>query len=400
MSAEAGWLLLKKTVGRERQGRQQYVIDWCPKAPAHIAIQDMVLARPIPDGQERLDFFSTYVGRPELNHERCGKCRPFNRIRRKPDLRTAQEETIMSATTTAPLDPDIAKMECQWRESGIPGLYVGRNGPVSRERARNVRALLYPKPKLPTGKLDRFTIPGPNGSITVEAVRPLEGPPIGTLVYYHGGGYVIGDIDSHQAHAIRFANRSRVVVLNVDYRLAPEHPFPQGVNDAFAAAQWASENLGKLGGAEKPLALGGDSAGGNFTAVTAIRARDAGMKIAAQVLIYGALGAGGGGGGGNADVAYMYFGPDLGAEAKKTIEASPILADLKGVAPAIIGVGSHDFLYEDSVAYAAKLREAGVPLIYREYSNLNHGFFSYTAISPPCAAASDQLCDDLRSLLD
>jgi len=302
----------------------------------------------------------------------------------------------MSAKTIAPLDPDIAEMERRWRESGIPGVYVGRNGPVSRERARNLRALLYPKPKLPSGKLERFTVPGPNGSIAVESVYPVEGPPIGTLVYYHGGGYVIGDIDSHQAHAIRFANRSRVVVLNVDYRLAPEHPFPHGVNDAFAAAIWASEHLSELGGADKPLALGGDSAGGTFAAVTAIRARDAGIKIAAQVLIYGALGAGGGD---NADIAYMYFGADLGAAAKKTIEASPILADLKAVAPALIGVGSHDFLYEDSIAYAAKLREAGVRLIYREYPNLNHGFFSYTAISAACAAASDQLCDDLRSLL-
>jgi acetyl esterase len=325
-----------------------------------------------------------------------------NRVLRMPStgpLTHRQEETIMPAKVIVPLDPNIAEMERRWQESGIPGIYVGRNGAVSRERARNVRALLYPKPKLPAGRLERFTIPGPNGPIMVETVQPVQGPPLGTLVYYHGGGYVIGDIDSHQAHAIRFANRSRVVVLNVDYRLAPEHPFPQGVNDAFAAARWASANLGKLGGADKPLAIGGDSSGGNFTAVTAIRARDAGMKIAAQVLIYGALGAEVGGGGGNADIAYMYFGPDLGAEARKTTEASPILADLKGVAPAIIGVGSHDFLYEDSVAYTAKLREAGVPVIYREYPNLNHGFFSYTAISPACAAASDQLCDDLRSLL-
>src|SRR5262245_43380718 len=305
------------------------------------------------------------------------------------------EETIMSAKMIEPLDPDIAEMERRWRESGIPGIYVGRNGPVSRERARNVRALLYPKPKLPTGKLERFTVPGPNGPITVESVRPVEGQPIGTLVYYHGGGYVIGDLDSHQAHAIRFANRSRVVVLNVDYRLAPAHPFPQGVNDAFAAAQWASENLGTLGGADKPLALAGDSAGGNFAAVTAIRGRDAGIKVAGQVLLYGGLG----GGGVDPDIAYMYYGPDLGAKAKKTIEASPILADLKGVAPAIIGVGSHDFLYQDSVTYAAKLREVHVPLIFREYPNLNHGFFSYTAISPASAAAADQLCDDLRSLL-
>jgi acetyl esterase len=297
------------------------------------------------------------------------------------------EEKFMTSNQSTPLDPDIAEMERRWRESGIPGLYVGRNGPVSRERARNVRAKFYPKPELPTGKLERFAIPGPNGPITVEAVHPAKGSPIGTLVYYHGGGYVVADIDSHQAHAIRFANRSRVVVLNVDYRLAPEHPFPQGVNDAFAAAQWASANLGKLGGAHLPLALGGDSAGGNFTAVTAIRSRDAGIEIAAQVLIYGALGVGGS----DPDILSMYFGPDLGAQAKATIAASPILADLKGVAPAIIGVGSHDFLHQDSVAYAAKLREAGVRLIYREYPTLNHGFFSYTSISPACAAAADQL---------
>jgi acetyl esterase len=115
------------------------------------------------------------------------------------------------------------------------------------------------------------------------------------------------------------------------------------------------------------------------------------------VLIYGALG--GSGGGGNPDIAYMYFGSDLGAEARKTVEASPRLGDLKGVAPAIIGVGVHDYLHQDSVAYAAKLREAGVPVVYREYPTLNHGFFSYTAISSACASAADQLCDDLRSIL-
>jgi acetyl esterase/lipase len=304
---------------------------------------------------------------------------------------------MLSGSNLAPLDPDIVEMERRWRESGVPGIYAGRNGPVSRERARNVRALLYPKPVLPTGRLDRFPVPGPNGPITVEAVHPVEGTPIGTFVYYHGGGYVIGDIDSHQAHAIRFANRSRVVVLNVDYRLAPEHPFPQGVNNAIAAARWASENLDRLGGADKPLAVGGDSSGGNFAAVTAIRARDAGIRIAAQVLIYGALS--GHGGGGNPDIAYMYFGPDLGVQARKTVEASPMLADHRGVAPAIIGVGVHDYLHQDSVAYTAKLREAGVPAVYREYPTLNHGFFSYTAISSACASAADELCDDLRSIL-
>lgn len=294
-----------------------------------------------------------------------------------------------------PLDPIIAEMERKWRDSGVPGIYDGGNGPVSRERARNVRALLYPKPTLPTGRLERFDIPGPNGPILVEAVRPVEGEPTGTLVYYHGGGYIIGDIDSHQAHAIRFANRARVVVLNVDYRLAPEHPFPQGVDDAIAAAQWAAAHLDRLGGAGKPLAVGGDSAGGNFAAVTAIVCRDAGLKLVAQVLIYAATDMTNEG---NSEIRKAYFGNTY-EHNRRNFKASPVLAKLEGVAPAIIGVGPHDFLYKANLAYAAALRAAKVPLIYREFPTLNHGFVSYAAISPACAVAADLLCDDLRDLL-
>jgi acetyl esterase/lipase len=302
---------------------------------------------------------------------------------------------MTSQTPAAPLDPIIAEMERKWRDSGIPGLYVGGNGAVSRERARNIRALLYPKPSLPTGRLERTTVPGPNGQIAVEIVWPVEGEPLGTLVYYHGGGYIIGDIDSHQAHAIRFANRARVVVANVDYRLAPEHPFPQGIDDAIAAAKWAAQNLGRLGGAAKPLAVGGDSAGGNFAAVTALVCRDSGLKLAAQVLIYAATNMTGVG---DPDIRQAYFG-DSYEKNCRSFKASPVLARLEGAAPAIMGVGPHDFLYQDNLAYAAALRAARVPLIYREFPTLNHGFFSYTAISPACAAAADQLCDDLRDLL-
>jgi acetyl esterase/lipase len=294
-----------------------------------------------------------------------------------------------------PLDPIIAEMERRWRDSGIPGIYDGGNGPVSRERARNVRALLYPKPALAAGRLERFDIPGPNGAIVVEAVRPLEGEPIGTLVYFHGGGYIIGDIDSHQAHAIRFANRARTVVLNVDYRLAPEHPFPHGVDDAIAATRWAGAHLDRLGGAGKPLAVGGDSAGGNFAAVAAIMCRDSGIRLAAQVLLYAATDMTNEG---NPDIRKAYFG-DSYEQSCRSLKASPVLAKLDGVAPAIIGVGSHDFLCQSNRAYAAALRAAKVPLTYREFPTLNHGFFSYTAISPACTAAADRICDDLRALL-
>jgi len=295
----------------------------------------------------------------------------------------------------APLDPIIAEMERKWRDSRIPGIYVGGDGPVSRERASNIRALLYPKPKLPAGHIERSNIPGPNGPITVEIVRPLEGEPIGTLVYYHGGGYIIGDIDSHQAHAIRFANSARVVVMSVDYRLAPEHPFPHGVDDAISAAQWAAKNLDRLGGTGKPLAVGGDSAGGNFAAVTAIVCRDAGIKLGAQVLIYAVTNMANDN---NPDIRKAYFGDGYEKNCRG-LKASPVLARLDGVAPAIMGVGSHDFLHRDNLAYATALRAAKVPLVFREFPTLNHGFFSYIAISPVCEVAAEQLCQDLREVL-
>ena len=293
---------------------------------------------------------------------------------------------------SAPLDPAVADMERRWKESGIPGLYDGGDGPVSRERARNIRALLYPKPKLPAGPIERLSIEGPGGGLAVRVIAPVEGAAKGTVVYFHGGGWVVGDLNSHEAHAIRLANRAGVAVVNVGYRLAPEHPFPAAVDDAIAAMRWVSR---RFGGGGEPLAVGGDSAGGNLAAVVAWMARDAGIKLAAQLLIYPAT-----------DLSRMandpvraaYFGGRF-AEVSRDPRASPVLADLKGVAPAIIGVGPYDFLYQDSLAYAQALQAAAVETRLRVFPTLNHGFFSYTAISKDCAAAADSLCDDLAGLM-
>jgi acetyl esterase/lipase len=185
------------------------------------------------------------------------------------------------------------------------------------------------------------------------------------------------------------------VVVNVDYRLTPEHPFPQGVDDAIAATQWAAKHLAQLGGDDLPLTVGGDSAGGNFAAVVAIVCRDAGIRLAAQVLLYAVTNMTGEG---NPDIRKAYFGNAFDKDSK-SLKASPVLAKLGGVAPAIMAVGAHDFLYQDNLAYAAALRAAKVPLTYREFPTLNHGFFSYTAISSVCADAAELVCRDLRELL-
>ncbi len=304
---------------------------------------------------------------------------------------------MTQAPQKAPLDPAILEIDRRWKESGIPDLYAGGNGPVSRERAINIRAFLYPKPKLPQGSIEPIELPAPPGSgrpIPARIVRPVSGPVTGTLVYYHGGGWVVGDLDSHEAHAIRLANEAGVVVLNVDYRLAPEHRFPAAIDDAEAALAWAAANRDRLGGADKPLAVGGDSAGGNLAAAVALFARDQGIALAAQLLIYAAT-----------DLTdkpgpeRMYLGDNAARHAVDP-RASPLRAKtLAGLAPVIIGVGPYDFLYQDNLAYARRLREEGVPLVMREFPTLNHGFFSYTAVSQDSLAAAQLLCADLRALM-
>jgi acetyl esterase len=300
------------------------------------------------------------------------------------------------AFKSIPLDPAIVAMEQRWKDSGIGGLY-DQSGPENRERARCIRAFLYPKPKLPTGRIEPITIPGPGGDIAARVVYPVNEPkgPAATLVYFHGGGWILGDMDSHEAHCIRLANATGAVVVNVEYRLAPEHPFPAGADDAIAATRWVHANLARLGGDAKRLAVGGDSAGGNFAAVVAVKCRDEGIPLAAQLLIYPATDLTGLN---DPKVVGAYLGPNASSVCRD-LRASPVLADLEGVAPAILGVGHYDFLYSDNMAYASALMAAGVALTLRVYPNLNHGFFSYTAISQASEQASEQLCADLKALL-
>jgi acetyl esterase len=216
-------------------------------------------------------------------------------------------------------------------------------------------------------------------------------------VYFHGGGFVVGDLDSHEAHAVRLANEAACVVVNVDYRLAPEHRFPAAYDDCLAATRWAKEHLARLGAREQRLAIGGDSAGGNLAAAVALACRDDGMALAAQLLLYPAT-----------DLLRLKGMPEkayLGEEHLETLgrdpRASPRHASRHGgLAPAILGVGRHDFLYADNMAYAAVLRAAQVPLTLREFPTLNHGFFSYTAISEASRSAAQVLCADLRAHFD
>lgn len=314
-----------------------------------------------------------------------------------------------SPPPSAPLDPALASIGQRWRDAQISDIYEGclapHGGPVSRERARNVRAFFYPKPDLPKGIIEKRTVDGKaygiDCNIPVQIVWPHashspEGP-LNTLVYFHGGGFVVGDLDSHEAHAVRLANETDCVVVNVDYRLAPEHRFPAAYDDCLAITRWACQHIDVLGRQSKRFAIGGDSAGGNLAAAVAIACRDLDIQLAAQLLMYPAT-----------DLLRLKGMPEKAYLGEENLDllgldprASPKYASTHvGLAPTILGVGPHDFLYADNMAYASILRDAKVPLTLREFPTLNHGFFSYTGISSDSLVAAQLMCADLKSHFD
>jgi acetyl esterase len=237
--------------------------------------------------------------------------------------------------------------------------------------------------------VEDLTIAVPGVQIPARRYRPEF--PHGTIVWLHGGGWVLGELDISDAMCRILANSSGATVLSIGYRLAPEHPFPVPVDDCFAALRWAAENE------DGPLVVGGDSAGGNLSAVCAIRARDrGGPALAAQLLIYPAT---------DTDLqtpSYREHGSDelplllgtremawfythyLPDEADwENPEAAPLRTeDLSGLAPAIVVIAEYDPLRDDGTRYAERLAQAGVDVTVLTYDDQAHGFFSFVNAFP------------------
>jgi acetyl esterase len=229
-------------------------------------------------------------------------------------------------------------------------------------------------------------IPGPNGPIPARVYTPRDtgGEKLPMLVLFHGGGWVIGNVETHDNQSRYFANNADVIVVNVDYRLAPEHKFPEGHDDAIAATEWVIENADSLGGNASKVAVTGDSAGGNMAAVVAQALKS---KIAFQLLVYPVTDMSSdhypsrakfGGGDfflGKADMEY--FGGHTFKDAKDASDPkmSPMLTeDVSGLAPALTVTAGHDMLCDEGKVYADRLRDAGVPSEYKCYEGTIHGF--------------------------
>jgi acetyl esterase len=286
------------------------------------------------------------------------------------------------------LDPQVQAVIDRTLAAGQPPLYT-LSPPEARAAYRAARLPLQPAPA-PVAAVEDRDIPGPHGPIGLRLYRPQGTEAkarLPALVYIHGGGFVIGDRDTHDVVCRALANEARCRVVSVDYHLAPEHKFPAAVEDCIAATAWVAREAAALGIDPRRLAVGGDSAGGNLAAVTAIAARDAGgPPLAFQLLIYPTVAephetasarelAHG-----NYLLTYdlmKYFERCYvrGPEDYGDWRLSPLHApDLSRLPPAFILTAGYDPLRDEGRAYADRLQAAGVPVRYRCYESMIHGF--------------------------
>jgi acetyl esterase len=305
-----------------------------------------------------------------------------------------------------PLDPLVKTILDQAAAQNAPPLHE-----LAVEEARaGYRALrvLDGTPEPVAGVEDR-AIPGPSGEIPVRIYTPEAATPSGALVYLHGGGWVIGDLDTHDALCRALTHRAGCLTVSVDYRLAPEHKFPAPLDDAFAATQWVADNAAALGAGGLRLAIGGDSAGGNLTAAVTLLARDrGGPALAQQVLFYPALdyafdtesyGSNATGYMLTQDAMRWFWGHYVRNEADG---ANPLVsplraADLRGLPPALIVTAEFDPLRDEGEAYGERLREAGVATTVSRYDGMIHSFVQLAGIFPQGKEAIQQAADALRA---
>jgi acetyl esterase len=314
------------------------------------------------------------------------------------------------------LDPTLQLMLSAQRAMGIDGLAVGNDVAASRALMRET-LLGFAGPQVHVG-VSELSIPGPAGQIPARHYRPVTAKRTPLLVFYHGGGWTIGDLDTHDALCRLTCRDADVHVLSVDYRLAPEHRAPAAVDDAYAAFRWAHEHAADLGAIPDKVAVGGDSAGGNLAAIVSQLARDdrvaqdpTGPMPVLQWLIYP-----------RTDFTAKTRSLSLFAEGFLLTKAdmdwfeaeylggsgieptdprvSPLLAEtLSGLPPALIVTAGFDPLRDEGDRYAAALRDAGTPVDLRSIGSLTHGFANLFPLGGGSAVATTELISALRAHL-
>jgi acetyl esterase len=308
--------------------------------------------------------------------------------------------------TAVTLDPELAALL-----QAAPPFDPDRlaTTPVAEYRALMKAGILTPgpSPEVVASVVDT-TMPGPAGDLALRIYTPDAAGPLGVAVFFHGSGFVICDLDTHDHECRVLANRAGVIVVSVDYRLAPEHRFPAAVDDGLAALAWVVGNVAALGGDPDRIALAGDSAGGNIAAVVAQQTRDApGPAVAFQLLVYPVT---------DLRTDSQSFvdnatGYGLSAQAMRWYveqyvrsyadvldpRGSPLLApDLAGLPPAFVAVCEYDPLRDEGKQYAHRMRDAGVDVVLQRYDGAIHGIFQMSRFTRIGARILGDCADALR----
>jgi acetyl esterase len=279
-----------------------------------------------------------------------------------------------------PLDPDVVAVLDALAELDAPALSEG----TVAEARRNYDAAPRPEPD-DVRRVEDRSIPGPDGDVPVRVYADSLADDLPIVVFFHGGGWVLSSVDGHDALARRIATTTGALIVSVDYRLAPEHPFPAPHDDCWAVTEWLSERGDTWGGDTTRIAVCGDSAGGNLAAGVALRARDEGVSLALQALIYPCID--------DRQESYpsmhenaeglfltasdmaWFWDRYVPAARRDDPYAVPARADhLDGVAPAFVQTAEYDPLRDEGERYAERLADAGVPVELVRYPGVVHGF--------------------------
>ena len=310
-----------------------------------------------------------------------------------------------------PLDPQVRAMREQRIAANVTPLYEMT---LAEARAADLAEIRAGGGVVePVHAVTDRTFHGPDGELPVRIYRPDREGPLGTLVYFFGGGWTLGGIDTSDGVCRALANAAGCQVVTPGYRLAPEHPFPAAVHDCHATVEWVVAHAGELGVDPARVAVGGDSAGGNLAAVVSLLARDKGPALAAQLLVYpntcyhadtDSLR--------NNDDRWMFnrnsvdwywrnylSTPDPEVSGRDPL-VSPLLAeDLTGLPPALVITAEYDPLRDEGERYAARLREAGVAAEVARYDGMAHGFFTMSGMLEGARRAVAEAAAYLRKRL-
>jgi acetyl esterase len=307
-----------------------------------------------------------------------------------------------------PLDPQAKALLDQIAAMGGPTI-TEMSVPDARATLAAFAAMAGPGPEV-ASVADRAA-DGPAGAVPVRVYTPHGSPPFPVVVWFHGGGWVLGSIEEHETVCRQLCEGAGAVVVSVGYRLAPEHRFPAAAEDCYAATVWAAAHAAELGGDAGRLAVAGDSAGGNLAAVVALMARDrGGPPLRFQLLVYpvtdGTMGSSSmreNGEGYFLTAEAMrwfwdHYAPDP-ADRSNPYAAPLAAADLAGLPPALVITAEFDPLRDEGETYGARLREAGVPVAVSRYDGMIHGFFTSGALFDAAGKAVAEASAALRAAL-